>query len=293
MTRRPFRFLAAALGSIAVLAVAAPAAHASGPPQAKPTAWTGMSCKKSGGPGLWPSWHVDLGNEAGASADAHFIVLVNAKTVEDKTLAPGQSQSYDIGAPADGFQTTIEVFANNVEIEGNTQTPLCNPPTASITAQGCEVIEGVNMGRLWFSELNYATKKSVFVAHWTDGTDHVNNNVYQSAQAVYALNGQPYDVWITIDGVKKAELTGTANCPPVPPTTTTTQPPVTTTTVRSAQVDPPASTPTTAHHATTVAATQTLPFTGGSSLPLGIAGFALVGGGSALLLGLRRRQSQA
>jgi hypothetical protein len=248
-----------------------------------------MSCKKSGGPYPWPVWHVDLGNQAGASADAHFIVLVNGKTVEDKTLAPGASQSYDIGAPADGFQTTIEVFANNAEIEGNTQTPLCNPPTASITTQGCEVIEGKNMGRLWFSEVDHATKKSVFVERWTDGTDHVDDDVFESAQAVYAENGKPYDVWITIDGVKKAELTGTANCPP--PTTTTTQPPVTTTTVKNAQADPPASTPTTVKPATTVAATQTLPFTGGSSLPLGIAGFALVGGGSALLLGLRRRQS--
>jgi hypothetical protein len=291
MTRRPFRFLAAALGCFAVLAVAAPAAHASGPAQADPSASASIVCKPSQKI-QWPSFEVHMANSALAQASANFVVMINGFQDFQTVLAPGTTRDQQLQAGWDGLPNHLVVTANNVTVLDQSYTLRCNPLTAEITHQGCEVISGKSMDAFRYSVTNYSNVHDLVVVHEYGGKTYTESNIAQFEFNDFAPNGKAYDVWIDVNGVKKAELTGTANCAQ-PPTTTTTQPPVTTTTVGSAQVDPPASTPTTAHHATTLAAGQTLPFTGGSSVPLGIAGFALVGGGSALLLGLRRRQTQA
>jgi hypothetical protein len=99
----------------------------------------------------------------------------------------------------------------------------------------------------------------------------------------------------TTDSISCGQPTTTTTTAPPVHTTTTTVPATTPTTVHTngaalpADPPPPAA-PTAVHAAATTQAT--LPFTGSSSLPIALTGFALVGAGGALLLSERARKTR-
>jgi hypothetical protein len=306
----------------AFVGVAAPAAHAI--PQ---SATATLECDPlPAGPWMTANWHIHLALDASAPYGYLFGIHADFNVGQNHYLLPGES--LDVVEPGrDGLGSNLVVAADNFVLQ-KIGTTVCNPPQAETNFTCGKTAADPSYLTYWMNNPSPSTYN--FVVHESNGLDITKQLTANTATVIENVNkGTHYHGWIELNGVSWSGVEGDAICdaPPTttststtttPPTTTppTTAPPTTTPLVPDPTTTTPSTTPATtvakaggsadrttstttaiaAHAAaadpTTVAApTGQLPFTGSSSMPLGAFALVLVGAGSALAFGLRRRST--
>ena len=220
-------------------------------------------------------------------------MTVDAQAPQQFTLLKSETHDLVVHAP-DGLPTHTLVTADGKTLIDETTTKQCNVPKAwakfNCPTPGSQSPPTISY---WFG--NNSDVPAVFSVHQNDGKvvtqTHFSLHNITIGWWEAVAEGEHYHGYVTIDGVTAASVEGVVDCvpdptppttgpPTVPPTTTPTTSTSTTVVSQVAPADPPT---------TTTTVTATLPFTGGSSIPLGLSGLGLVIVGSALLA-LRRRK---
>jgi LPXTG-motif cell wall-anchored protein len=252
----------------------------------EPSATAARECETiPNSPIVGDSWNYKIANAANAPQDALFTVTVDNFPPQDYTIAPGASHEGGFGTK-DGLSSHITIVADGQTLVDTTTTKQCNFPQAKITF-GCDGGVNSDLPSVWMEVVNWSAKPANWVGHAPGGKTFSPPPTGLSGARYMVTEDASWDASITLDGQVVADEHGFANCfaDPVPSTTSTTVAP--TTTVAPAQ-EPEPTTSTTVLAVT--ASTPTLPMTGGSSLPLGVAGGLLLATGAALLAGRRRAE---
>jgi hypothetical protein len=269
------------------------------------------------------NWHVHVQADSSDVNGTLFGFFVDGVPANPQYVLPGQTFDTVLSSH-DGNDTQIIVAANGIPLVTKTSELVCNPQTASaVFSCGQSGLEP----QIDYTMTNPSPSNYLYTVNYSGGVQLFIPVTAGTKTATEALaQGVTYHATIDLYSNKVAEVSGFAQCGPqgttttttikptttttsttIPPTTTTTLPPTTTTTVVKQGTPPTTNTPTTS---TTVAAKKAgdppasststtadppaaLPFTGGSSVPMGAAGFASVLFGAVVLVIVRRRSVRA
>jgi hypothetical protein len=303
-----------AVAAVAVLGVTGvPAAHAvSTVPGASAT--VSIECDPIPGSQFKSAnWHIHMAVDAGQPSGKLFTAWADMGAGGPQYVLPGATFDMLIDA-RDGLGSHLIVSIDGIVVYEQIKTVVCNQSSATI---GFSCGSDAAPPHLAFAITNFSPSTYNYVVHEANGVDAQVQLTANSKSIIEQLNpGQHYKASIEQNGATLTDLEGDASCGEVPPTTAppTTVPPTTvptgdttpttvkthksggtTTTVAVSHATASHDDPTTSTTAAAQAAStsEQLPFTGGSSLPLGLVGLISTLVGSGVLLLLRRHVGAA
>src|SRR3954447_16286726 len=194
------RTTAALCGLVAVLGLAAPAAHAT-EFGSDPSATAVESCDLFHSPRdyLGGQWHVHLANSSFGKGAAHFEVTADRQSPQTADLDPNNEKDL-LFTGFDGLPSHVVVTADGKTLVDKTSTPHCNDPSAGISFACAGLPQAV-----YYGIGNTSDVPMTFEIHHADGTvtAHIVHSLMGATLGFHdtVTEGQHFDVWITIDGL--------------------------------------------------------------------------------------------